>query len=198
MVSFFSGIFLGLSLIVAIGAQNIWVLSQSMAGANRLVIATVCIACDASLIIAGVFIANEVKLLLPSLVPWLTYAGIAMLLYLAFGALTRAIKGSSGLNITHSSRQHWRVTALSALAISLLNPHVYLDTLVLLGSLGALQAHPSYFAAGACVASCFWFGSLTTFAPKLRVLLSSPLRWRIFDTSIGFILLFSATQLWFI
>ena len=198
MISFFSGIALGLSLIVAIGAQNIWVLSQSMSGANRLVIATVCITCDASLIIAGVFIANEVKLLLPSLIPWLTYAGIAMLLYLAFGALIRAIKGNSGLNVTRSSSQHWRITAVSALAISLLNPHVYLDTLVLLGSLGALQTHPSYFAVGACVASCFWFGSLTIFAPKLRVLLSSPLRWRLFDTSIAFILVISAVQLWFI
>ena len=196
MGSFFSGIVLGLSLIVAIGAQNIWVLSQSMSGANRLVIAVTCIFCDACLIIVGVFAANEIKLLMPSLIPWLTYAGVLVLLYIAFGSAMRAVKGSSGLKLTQSKAKNWRLTALSALAISLLNPHVYLDTVVLLGSLGALQPNPAYFAVGACVASVFWFGSLTGFAPKLRVLLSSPKRWRIFDSAMAVILVFMAFQLW--
>ena len=72
-MSFFSGMALGLSLIVAIGAQNIWVLSHSMAGANRLVIAAVCIICDSILIIIGVYSANELKEWMPSLLPWLTW-----------------------------------------------------------------------------------------------------------------------------
>lgn len=196
MVSFLSGIMLGLSLIVAIGAQNVWVLSQSMNGANRLVIALTCIICDASLIILGVYAANEIKLLMPAALPWLTYLGVLILLYIAFGSAARAIKGSSGLQQKKSKVSNWRVTALSAVAISLLNPHVYLDTVVLLGSLGALQPSPSYFAFGACVASCIWFGSLTTFAPKLRVLLSSPKRWRIFDSLVASILVLMAAQLW--
>lgn len=196
MGSFFSGIMLGFSLIVAIGAQNVWVLSQCMSGANRLVIALICIFCDALLIIVGVFAANEIKLLMPSLIPWLTYAGVMILLYIAFGSAMRAIKGSSGLKVSNSKAKNWKVTAIAALAICLLNPHVYLDTVVLLGSLGALQPNPAYFAAGACVASVFWFGSLTAFAPKLRVLLSSPTRWRIFDSLMAAILIFMAMQLW--
>jgi L-lysine exporter family protein LysE/ArgO len=195
MMSFFSGMALGLSLIVAIGAQNIWVLSHSVAGANRLVIAAVCIICDSTLIIIGVYAANELKEWMPSLLPWLTWGGILMLLYLAFGSIVKAINGSSGLHLTEMVSIDWRHTALTALAISLLNPHVYLDTVLLLGSIGALQPNPALFAIGACIASIGWFGSLVLFSPKLRSLLSSPFRWRIFDTCIAIILCFVALQL---
>jgi L-lysine exporter family protein LysE/ArgO len=195
MISFSSGVMLGLSLIIAIGAQNIWVLSQCMAGANRLVIAICCIACDSLLIILGVYSASELKELMPSILPWLTYGGVAMLLYIAVSAIFRAIKGNSGLTLTKTTQASWQVTALSALAISLLNPHVYLDTVLLLGSIGALQASPTYFAVGACLASFVWFASLTAFSPKLRTVLSSPFRWRMFDGTIAVILFAMAFQL---
>lgn len=167
-MSFLSGVMLGLSLIIAIGAQNIWILSQCMAGANRFVLAAVCIICDATLIIVGVFAANELKLWLPELLPWLTWGGIAMLLYLAFGSARSAIKGTSGLKVTQVIKVSWWQTAFAAFAISLLNPHVYLDTVLLLGSIGALQPEPMYFAIGACVASVIWFSSLVLFAPSKR------------------------------
>ena len=195
-MSFLSGVMLGLSLIIAIGAQNIWILSQCMAGANRLVLAVVCIICDASLIILGVYAASELKLWLPELLPWLTWGGIAMLLYLAFGSARSAIKGTSGLKVGHTVKKSWWQTALAAFAISLLNPHVYLDTVLLLGSIGALQPEPMIFAIGACVGSIIWFTSLVLFAPKLKVILSSPLRWRVFDSSIAIILCFVAFQLY--
>lgn len=193
--SFVSGLLLGLSLIIAIGAQNIWVLSQSMAGANRLAIALSCMLCDAMLIILGVYAAAEVKQLMPSLMPYLTYGGVAMLLYLAIGAAKRAFNGSSGLKTTEVQRKSWQATAMQAFAISLLNPHVYLDTVVLLGSIGAVQAVPMLFAAGACLGSVLWFGSLTAFAPALRRGLSSPARWRMFDVAIASILGVMAWQL---
>ncbi|MBU2881785.1 LysE family transporter [Psychrosphaera sp. B3R10] len=197
-MSFLSGMMLGLSLIIAIGAQNIWVLSQCMAGANRLVIAFVCIACDASLIIIGVYSANEIKLVLPGILPWLMWGGILMLLYLAYGSAQRAIKGTSGLKLTNTVKVSWWHTAITALAISLLNPHVYLDTVLLLGSIGALQPNPALFAAGACVGSVIWFSSLVLFSPKLKVLLSSPMRWRVFDSGIAVILCFVALQLYMV
>lgn len=193
--SFIAGLLLGLSLIIAIGAQNIWVLSQSMAGANRLAIAISCIVCDALLITLGVYAASEVKQLLPNLMPYLTYGGVAMLLYLAFGAAKRAITANSGLNTAQVVKRSWQATALQAVAISLLNPHVYLDTVVLLGSIGAVQNVPMLFAAGACFGSVIWFGGLTAFAPKLRLWLSSARRWRIFDTAIAAILTLMAWQL---
>ena len=195
-MSFFSGAMLGLSLIVAIGAQNIWVLSQSMAGANRLAIAGVCILCDATLIVLGVYAANEIKLWLPGILPWFTWGGIAMLCYLAFGSLKRAIQGTSGLHLTESVSVPWQQTALTALAISLLNPHVYLDTVLLLGSIGAVQPQPMLFAVGACLASLVWFSSLVLFSPKLKTLLSSPTRWRVFDTTIAVLLGTVAVQLY--
>lgn len=195
-MSFFSGLILGFSLIVAIGAQNIWVLSQSMAGANRLVIALVCIICDASLIVFGVYSAKELQQWIPEYIPWFTWGGIALLLYLAYGSAKRAFIGSSGIKLDETVTVDWRKTALTALAISLLNPHVYLDTVILLGSVGALQPNPTLFAVGACIASVIWFGSLVLFSPKLKRLLSSPRRWRIFDSAISILLCLVAAQLY--
>ncbi|ALZ75744.1 LysE family transporter [Rheinheimera sp. F8] len=196
MWSFFTGFSVGLSLIVAIGGQNIWVLSQSMAGANRLVIATVCILCDALLIVAGVSSIATLQRWIPPLVPLLTVAGVLLLLYLAFGAAKRAWQGNSGLNTDAQVQlQSSGKTALTALAITLLNPHVYLDTVVLLGSLGNAQPSPFWFTVGACLASFCWFSALTGFAPKLKLLLSSPLRWRLFDGSVALLLSLIAIKL---
>ncbi|MFT6529773.1 MAG: L-lysine exporter family protein LysE/ArgO [Psychrosphaera sp.] len=195
-MSFLSGMMLGLSLIIAIGAQNIWILSQCMAGANRLVIALVCIVCDSSLIFLGVFAATELKQWLPALLPWFTWGGILMLLYLAYGSLARAIKGTSGLKLTETIRTNWWHTALAALGISLLNPHVYADTVFLLGSIGAVQPSPLQFAFGASLGSIIWFASLVFFSPKLRNILSSPFRWRVFDSIIALVLCFVALQLY--
>lgn len=189
MLSFLTGFSIGLSLIVAIGAQNIWVLSQSMAGANRLVIAAVCIGCDALLIIAGVSSIATLQQWIPSLVPLLTVAGVLMLLYLAYGAAQRAWQGSSGLQTSNEVQlQSSGKTALTALAITLLNPHVYLDTVVLLGSIGNAQPSPLWFTLGACLASFCWFGALTGMAPRLKLLLSSPRRWQLFDATVALLL----------
>ena len=196
MWSFFTGFSVGLSLIVAIGGQNIWVLSQSMAGANRLVIATVCIVCDALLIVAGVSSIATLQQWIPPLVPVLTVAGVLLLLYLAYGAAKRAWQGNSGLQTdVQVQLQSTGKTALTALAITLLNPHVYLDTVVLLGSLGNAQPSPFWFTVGACLASFCWFSALTGFAPKLKLLLSSPLRWRLFDGSVALLLSLIAVKL---
>ncbi len=196
MWSFFTGFSVGLSLIVAIGGQNIWVLSQSMAGANRLVIATVCIVCDALLIVAGVSSIATLQQWIPPLVPLLTVAGVLLLLYLAYGAAKRAWQGNSGLQTdVQVQLQSSGKTALTALAITLLNPHVYLDTVVLLGSLGNAQPSPFWFTVGACLASFCWFSALTGFAPKLKLLLSSPLRWRLFDGSVALLLSLIAVKL---
>jgi len=194
--SLVSGFSLGLSLIVAIGGQNIWVLSQSMAGANRLVIASVCILCDTLLILLGVSFIGQMQLWLPPLVPLLTVAGVLMLLYLAYGAANRAVQGTSGLFTDDLvERQSPSTLALTALGITLLNPHVYLDTVVLIGSLANADPAPMLFTMGACVASFFWFTALTAFAPKLKVFLSSSLRWRIFDAIIACLLSAIALQL---
>ncbi len=101
---------------MAIGAQNIWVLSQSMAGANRLVIALVCICCDALLIITGVYSVQRLQQIIPPLVPLLTWCGVLMLLWLAYGAGRRAWQGSAGSLTTQQVQvQPWPQTALLCL-----------------------------------------------------------------------------------
>lgn len=196
MLSFFTGFTVGLSLIVAIGAQNIWVLSQSMAGANRLVIAVVCILCDAALIVTGVYSVQLIQQWLPPLVPVLTWAGVVMLLWLAFGAAQRAWQGQGALLANSTVQVHsWQKTALTALAITLLNPHVYLDTVVLIGSVGSAQSEPFCFTLGACLASLCWFSALTGLAPRLKIWLSSALRWRLFDSLVALVLSVIALKL---
>ncbi|WP_337881305.1 LysE family transporter [Rheinheimera sp.] len=189
------GFGVGLGLIVAIGAQNIWVLSQSMAGANRLVIAAVCILCDALLIVVGISSIALVQHWLPPLVPVLTWAGVALLLYLAFGAARRAWLGQGRLQAEQVKPDPWPKTMVTAFAITLLNPHVYLDTVVLIGSVGNQQSSPFWFGVGAVLASVVWFSSLTGFAPKLNVLLNSPLRWRCFDALIAVVMTAIALRL---
>ncbi len=119
-----------------------------------------------------------------------------MLLYLAYSSLMRSIKGTSGLKLSEAIKVTWWKTAIAALAISLLNPHVYLDTVLLLGSVGALQPNPTQFALGACLGSIIWFSSLVVFSPKLKGFLNSPMRWRVFDFSIASILGLVAFQLY--
>lgn len=199
MTAFLNGVALGLGLIVAIGAQNLWVLNQSMAAAqqprHRLVIALTCIGCDATLILLGVFGAASLQQWVPQLTPALTLAGVLFLVYLAVQAAARAWRGSSGLQVGRAELAGIRPTLCAALAVSLLNPHVYLDTVVLLGSVGALQSQPQWFAAGAICASVLWFGSLTALAPQLRQLLRSPRQWRWFDGIVALLMLALALQL---
>jgi L-lysine exporter family protein LysE/ArgO len=115
---------------------------------------------------------------------------------LAFGAAQRAWRGQGALLAkTVVQVQSWQKTALTALAITLLNPHVYLDTVVLIGSVGSVQAQPFWFTVGACLASLCWFSALTGLAPKLKVWLSSPLRWRLFDGLMAFVLAAIALKL---
>lgn len=188
-MTFLLGFGVGLSLIVAIGAQNIWVLSQSMAGANRVIIATVCIVCDCMLIMLGVFAVQKLQLWVPPLVPVLTALGVLLLLWLAWQAAQRAWSGGKGLQIDQTMQVKSNTkTALTALAITLLNPHVYLDTVFLIGGVANQQATPLVFMLGACVASVVWFSSLTALAPKLRVWLNSAKRWQLFDGAIAILL----------
>lgn len=188
-MTFLLGFGVGLSLIVAIGAQNIWVLSQSMAGANRVVIATVCILCDCLLIALGVFAVKHVQVLIPPLVPVLTWLGVALLLWLAWQAAQRVWAGGTGLQVDNSMPvQSASKTALTALAITLLNPHVYLDTVFLIGGVANQQPSPVIFMVGACAASLVWFSSLTALAPKLKIWLNSPRRWQMFDSVIALLL----------
>ncbi|MFQ3221057.1 MAG: L-lysine exporter family protein LysE/ArgO [Paraglaciecola sp.] len=190
MLSLITGFIVGLGLIVAIGAQNAWVLSQCMRGENRLIIALVCMACDIFLITLGVYGLQEIEMVLPQVVPLLTWLGVSFLLYLTWQSVSRAWLGTSSLHLTAEViiRSPWK-TVVATLAITLLNPHVYLDTVVLIGSVGNQQTQPLLFTLGASLASVFWFASLTACAPKLASVMKSQRHWQYFDYGMATLLL---------
>ncbi|MEX1057864.1 MAG: LysE family transporter [Natronospirillum sp.] len=194
--SFVTGFAVAIGLIVAIGAQNAWVLNKSMRGERPFIIALVCCSIDAALISLGVYSIDWVQQRLPSLVPTLTWMGIGLLCWLAAQAFWRVWQGSGGLlaNPTATLNSGWLVAGQAA-AISLLNPHVYLDTVVLVGSVGAQQSHAGVFVMGAALASTAWFFCLASFGRVLGPRLRSPRAWRWFDATVGSIMVLVAVSL---
>ncbi len=191
-----TGFAITMGLIVAIGAQNAWVLQKSLRGENPWTIAGVCVALDILLVSTGVFGLDYIQTLMPGLVPVLTWLGIALLLWLALQAFGRALQGNDGLVVAAASEpvNRWR-SAGQVMMLSLINPHVYLDTVVLIGSVGAQQSHPGLFVVGAACGSALWFGTLVIAARQLRPYLSSPRHWQMLDVIMGVLLLLVALTL---
>jgi len=190
MWAFATGAGLGASLIIAIGAQNAFVLSQALRRNYALSVALCCSLVDIVLIAIGVwglgsFIKSQPRLLLA-----ITLAGALFLLIYGAMAFRRALDPKSlkanadkGFNTLSSA-------LLTALAVSLLNPHVYLDTVLLLGSIGGqLPGHePIWFALGAICASFSWFFSLAIGGQYLAPVLNKPAHWRRLDIAIGLVM----------
>lgn len=192
--SFANGLLVGLGLIVAIGSQNAFVLSQSLRREYHVSVALVCIVCDALLITVGVLGLATLLAQSPLLLAAARWGGAAFLLGYALLALKRAA-GHAALRINERP-QRSRVKVIAAtFAITLLNPHVYLDTIVLLGSLGAQQAVPQAFALGAVSASTLWFAALSLAGAKLAPWLTRPLTWRLIELGIACMMIAVALQL---
>lgn len=184
---FFQGLGTGGGLIVAIGAQNAFVLSQGIRKNHPLVIAAICIFCDVLFItlgVAGFGSAISSSLLLSRIAAW---GGAAFLFSYGFGAF-RSAAGTNTLQVESQDRRMTLGAAVvSTLAVTLLNPHFYLDTVVLIGSVaGRFPGEQRlFFWAGAVTSSALWFISLSTGARVLAPLFSRPLSWRILDAVIG-------------
>jgi len=170
------------SLIIAIGAQNAFVLSQGLRKQFNGLIAVTCCSLDILLIFAGIagmgaLIANSSYLMLTAAL----FGGGFLTVYGAI-ALKSAITPKP-LRAEHSPLNSRKAAILTTMAISLLNPHVYLDTVVLIGSIGGQYPVPErwWFAAGAALASVVWFFSLSWGAKKLAPLFSKPTTWRVLD-----------------
>ncbi|MCA2208826.1 MULTISPECIES: LysE/ArgO family amino acid transporter [Nocardia] len=190
-VAALSGLGFGLSLIVAIGAQNAFVLRQGVRGRHILPVVAVCALSDVVLIAAGVAGFGTVVESFPAVVTIARWAGAAFLVCYALFAARRAF-GSSALqaDLTGTSAA-LGASVLTCLALTWLNPHVYLDTLVLFGSFASTWA-PSerwFLAAGAMLASVLWFFGLGYGASRLGPLFAKPLAWRILDSLIAVVML---------
>jgi L-lysine exporter family protein LysE/ArgO len=187
---FMEGCGTGTGLIIAIGAQNAFVLKQGIMKNYVFVTVLICALIDAILISIGVggfgTLLTTSDLLL-SLARW---GGALFLLYYGFRSFRAVFKSESLQFDGAPKRPDLKMTVGTVLALSLLNPHVYLDTVVLLGSIGAQFPIPErlFFALGAILASFIWFFSLGYGARYLAPLFQKPLAWKILDFLIGCIM----------
>lgn len=198
-MTFLAGLGLGLSLIVAIGAQNVFVLRQGLARSHVGVVVLICAASDAVLIAAG---AGGLGAAIES-APWLVtvarVAGAAFLIVYGSLAARRALSTSGErLELGQAPvtrRAVWGV-ASTALALTWLNPHVYLDTVFLLGSVAGTHGDARWiFAAGAMVGSMIWFTCLGYGARFASTWLAKPAAWRWLDGGIAVVMVVLAVQL---
>ncbi len=193
-----TGLALGLTLIVAIGAQNAFVLRQGLRREHVGAVVAVCAVADALLIAAGVAGLAGVLAGRPALATALSLFGAVFLAVYGLRALWRAAR-PGGLDAGQGAGALTRRQAVGqALAFTLLNPHVYLDTLVLVGSVGAQQGGNAKwaFTAGAAGASVLWFGALGFGARALAPLFARPRAWQVLDLLIGAVMLLLSAWLW--
>lgn len=192
-----SGLGFGLSLIVAIGAQNAFVLRQGVRGQHVLPVIAVCAVSDVVLIAAGVAGFGTVVEAFPAVVTVARYAGAVFLIGYALLAARRALGSSTLIAEAAGTSVAVGASVLTCLALTWLNPHVYLDTLVLLGSFASTYASPDrwFLAAGAMLASVIWFLALGYGARRLGPLFARPIAWRVLDSLIAVVMLVLAIGL---
>ncbi|CAN7448820.1 LysE/ArgO family amino acid transporter [Microbacterium maritypicum] len=213
MLTVLAGLGLGLSLIVAIGAQNVFVLRQGIRREHVLAVVIICALSDAALIAAGVAGLGFVISAAPWLVVVARWAGALFLLTYGILAARRAWRGgeelvvetsdsspsaslaSSGVTAT-LTRTRLTPVILTTLALTWLNPHVYLDTVLMLGSIAATHGDERWlFAGGAIAASILWFTALGFGARYLGRWLRTPRSWRILDAVIAVVMIAIAISL---
>lgn len=183
---YMTGLMMGLSLIVAIGAQNAFVLRH---GLRREHVFAVCLTCglsDAVLIFLGVTGLKQITTMLPWLDPAMRFGGAAFLTWYGAKSFHSALRSSGALTVAEEAASKFWPTLATCLALTWLNPHVYLDTVVLLGTIATrFPGHELLFAAGAMSASFLFFFALGYGAKWLRPLFSRPLAWRVLDFAIA-------------
>ena len=191
-----AGFFSGAALIIAIGAQNAFVLRQGIRREHVLPIVAVCALSDAILIALGVAGIGTLVTAAPLILEIIRWAGALFLIGYAIVAARRAIRPNA-LVVGGSDAISRTAAIATVLALTWLNPHVYLDTVLLLGSLSTAHGPEGrwWFAGGAIVASLVWFTSLGFGARLLRGLFAKPAAWRILDLSIAAVMLILAVRL---
>lgn len=189
----FAGLVSGLGLIIAIGAQNAFVLRQGIRREHIGTVILVCSLADIVLISVGTAGVGALVSSYPTVLIMIRWMGAAYLLWFAWGALRSAARPSGLVAQRPASRGSVLTTSL---ALTFLNPHVYLDTVLLLGTLAA--SHESarwWFALGACLGSLVWFTALGLGAHALSRPLSSPATWRVVDLLVALVMTVLAVRL---
>jgi L-lysine exporter family protein LysE/ArgO len=184
-----SGFLLGASLIIAIGAQNAFILRQGLLRQHVFVLCLICALSDAVLIAAGVAGLGTLISQSPTLITVVTIGGALFLFSYAIIAFRRAMKPDV-LKAANAGEGSLKAAVAACLAFTFLNPHVYLDTVVLLGSLSARFDGPDRMAygLGAALASFVWFFGLGYGARLLQPIFAKESAWRMLDILIGLVM----------
>lgn len=216
MTTLLAGLGLGFSLIVAIGAQNLFVLRQGIRREHVALVATICTVSDLTLIVVGISGIGAATQALPWLETAVRWAGAVFLVAYGVMAARRALRpatvglqldaepqadpppSSGGVATVERTRNGAVAVALTTLALTWLNPHVYLDTVLLLGSVGAAHGDGRWlFAVGAMTASASWFFGLAYGARFLSGWLAGPRAWRWLDAGIAVVMIvLGASLVW--
>ncbi|WP_064691942.1 LysE/ArgO family amino acid transporter [Rhizobium aegyptiacum] len=181
-----TGLMMGLSLIVAIGAQNAFVLRQGLRNEHVFAVCLACALSDAALIVLGVTSLRQIAGLLPWLDPVMRYGGAVFLTWYGAKSLYSALRSSAVLTAAEAETASFSRTLATCLALTWLNPHVYLDTVVLLGTISTrYPGQQASFAAGAVTGSFLFFFSLGYGATWLRPIFAKPSSWRMLETLVA-------------
>jgi L-lysine exporter family protein LysE/ArgO len=193
---FLTGFAIGFGLIVAIGAQNAFVLRQGIRREHVLAVALLCSISDALLILIGVAGLGALIEAYPVLLVGVTGFGIAFLVWYGIGAARRAMRPEA-LVAGGGDRVSLKAAMLTCLTLTFLNPHVYLDTVILVGSLAApfSGAERIAYTAGAMSASFTWFFGLAYGARLFTPIFAQPAAWRILDVIIALVMFTIAGRL---
>ena len=193
---FFTGLSVGLSLILAIGAQNAFVLRQGLRGEHVFAICLTCALSDAVLIAVGVTSFRQIAALSPTIEPAMRLAGAAFLLWYGARSALSALRSTEALVVGAASGMTLKAALATCLALTWLNPHVYLDTVVLVGAISTqFPDRQASFALGAMTGSFLFFFSLGYGAAWLRPLFARPAAWRILEATIALVMWVIAARL---
>lgn len=192
------GLFLGAGMIIPIGAQNAYILGQGINRNHHLLAATLCIICDITLILAGIFGASILISSSDLLMRIITWGGVLFLSFYGLISFKAFFKNSYEQSYKKTSFKSKKVVIATTLAVTLLNPHVYLDTVMILGSVGGQFEGDARlaFALGTIIASIMWFYGLAVGAAKMGPILSQPLVLKGIDFVVGCIMWFIAFTLY--
>ena len=185
---FIQGFIIGSSLIIAIGPQNLYVINQGLKKNYILIVVLLCSLSDSLLIVCGIYVSNSLLNLNESLIISMKLiGGIWLILY-----GINKIKNSNSHNIENKEFKELSLNKVvfTTLAITYANPHVYLDTVVLLGSISVNFDNKFYFGLGAIVASFVFFFTLGYFSKFLSKYIKSKKVWFYIDNIMGFLMLF--------
>ena len=193
---YLSALALSASQIVGIGPQNAFVIRQGIGRQHVLPIVLICIVCDVLLIAAGVLGMGRLVAALPGFVGVVTWAGAAFLLWLSFKAF-RAAWQPGRLDASGGIERDRKKVIRTILLVTLLNPYVWLDTVVLIGSVSSVYGtdNAGVFLLGCITSSVLWFVLVGFGAGKLAPWFEKPASWRLLDVAIGCIMLLTAIML---